>query len=249
MVESAVCRNAKKDDPPRFVNVMEDLRRIVRMTLKQIASLGKKLVAFLALFADCFGSRPARDLLLVYIKGQLSDVHRKTCEAIALKFDAAPRTLQRFLESIKWNEEKLRDRCQQIVAKDHAHPQAVGIIDESGNAKSGTHTVGVGRQYNGNRGKIENCTVGVHLSFSAPGFQCLIDSDVYLPEDYANDPLRRKKTTYPTTSSSVPSRRSASNKSFGRWLTASMSGPGRLTNSTVVTASFWMPWSRKISGS
>lgn len=163
------------------------------MTLKQIAALGKNLVAFLALFADCFGSRPARDLLWVYIRGQLSDVHRKTCEAIALKFDAAPRTLQRFLESIKWNQEKLRDRCQQIVAKDHAHPDAVAIIDESGNAKSGTHTVGAGRQYNGNRGKVENCTVGVHTSFSAPGFQCLIDSDVYLPEDYANDPVRRKK--------------------------------------------------------
>ena len=106
MGEIAVCWIAKKDDPPRFVSALEDLRRIVRMTLKQIAGLGKKLVAFLALFADCFGSRPARVLLWVYIRGQLSDVHRKTCEAIALKFDAAPRTLQRFLESIKWNERR-----------------------------------------------------------------------------------------------------------------------------------------------
>ncbi len=217
------------------------------MTLKQIGVLGKKLVVFLALFEDCFKSRPARDLLSIYVQGQLSNVHRKTCEAIALEFDTAPRTLQRFLESIKWDEEKLRDRCQQIIVSEHAHPQAVGIIDESGNAKSGTTTVGTARQYNGNRGKVENCLVGVHTVFSAPGFQCLIDSDVYLTEDYANDPLRRKKITYPKMSNSVPSRRSRSNKSCGHWPTASVSGPGRLTNSMAATAISWMPLKRSSS--
>ena len=165
------------------------------MTLKQIAALGRKLTSFLALFADCFGRRDARDLLRVYVKGQLSNLHRKTAEAIALQFKTAPRTLQRFLESIKWDEEKLRDRCQQIVAKDHAHPEAIGCVDESGTAKSGNQTVGASRQWNGNRGKVDNCAVGVHLSYSAPGFQVLLDSTVYLPEDWANDPVRRKKLT------------------------------------------------------
>jgi SRSO17 transposase len=76
----------------------------------------------------------------------LSNLHRKTAEAIALRFRTAPRTLQRFLESIKWDEEKLRARCQQIVATDHAHCEAIGCVDESGTAKSGKQTVGVGRQ-------------------------------------------------------------------------------------------------------
>ena len=178
------------------------------MTLEQISSFGRRLFAFLALFADCFGRRDARGLLGVYVRGQLSKLHRKTAEAIALRFNAAPRTLQRFLESIKWNEEKLRDRCQQIVAKDHAHPEAIGCVDESGTTKSGRETVGVKRQWNGNRGKIENCVVGVHLNYSAPGFQVLLDSRVYLPEEWANDPARRKKTTYRTTWNFKPSRRS-----------------------------------------
>ena len=56
-----------------------------------------------------FGRREGRELLGVYVKGQLSDVHRKTAEGIALRFGTAPQTLQRFLESIKWDEEKLRD--------------------------------------------------------------------------------------------------------------------------------------------
>ena len=182
-----------------FRTVTEDYsRRIVRMTLKQIASLGRKLVAFLGLFADCFGRREARELLRVYVKGQLSNVHRKTAEGIALRFGKAPRTLQRFLESIKWDEEKFHDRCQQIMARDHGHPEAIGVVDESGVAKSGDDTVGVGRQWNGNRGKVDNCVVGVHLSYAAPGFQCLLGSGLYLPQDWANDPLRRKKTTFPT---------------------------------------------------
>ena len=177
---------------------MEDFsRRIVRMTLKEIASLGKKLAAFLRLFNDCFGRREARDLLRVYVKGQLSDLKRKTAEAIALKARTAPRTLQRFLESIKWNEAKLRDRCQEIVAQDHSHPEAIGVVDESGVAKSGKQTVGVGRQWLGSKGKVDNGVVGVHLSYATPGFQCLLDSRLYLPKSWANDTKRRKKTTYP----------------------------------------------------
>jgi SRSO17 transposase len=167
------------------------------MTLKQIAGLGQKLIVFLKMFSDCFGRREPRELLRVYVKGQLSSLLRKNIEAIALKFGKAPRTLQRFLESIKWNEEKLQDRCQQIIARDHADSEAIGTVDESGVAKSGRQTVGVGRQWCGHEGKIDNCVVGVHLGYTTPGFQCLMSSAVYLPEDWANDPVRRKGTQVP----------------------------------------------------
>ena len=177
------------------------------MTLKELKSIGRELTVFLSMFAGCFSSLAGRRLLRTYVNGQLSDIKRKTCEAIALKFSQPVRTLQRFLESIKWDEEKLRDRTQQVIARDHAHPEAIGTIDESGTAKSGNSTAGVGRQYNGNRGKVENCTVGVHLGYSTPGFQTIADSRLYLPEDWANDPERRKKTTFPTKSSSRRSHR------------------------------------------
>jgi len=178
------------------------------MTLKQISALGRKLTLFLSLFADCFGRRDARALLRVYVQGQLSNLHRKNAEAIALLFKTAPRTLQRFLESIKWDEEQLRNHCQQIIVRDHAHREAIGCVDESGTAKSGRHTVGVGRQYNGNRGKVDNCVVGVHLSYAVPGFQVLLDSVLYLPEEFANDAARRKKRTSRRRSSSAPNHNS-----------------------------------------
>ena len=81
-------------------------------------------------------------------------------------------------------------------------------LDESGTAKSGSHTAGAARQWLGSRGKVDNGVVGVHLSYSSPGFQCLLDSEVYLPRDWADDPVRRKKTTSLTRWCSAPSRKS-----------------------------------------
>ena len=137
------------------------------LTLERISSIGSQWYHFLKMFGDCFARSAGRRLLKVDVQGQLSNIKRKNCEAIALTFNECPRKLQRFLESIKWDEEKLRDRCQQIIARDHAHPEAIGSIDESGTHQSGKDTVGVTRQYNGNRGKVENCTVGVHISYWA----------------------------------------------------------------------------------
>ena len=167
------------------------------MTLKELKCLGRELCLFLAMFADCCRSSSGRRLLRIYVQGQLSDTKNKNCEAIALKFNERPRTLQRFLESIKWDEEQVRDRGQQIIARDHAHDEAIGTVDESGTAKSGSCTAAVGRQYNGNRGKIENCTVGVHLGYSTPEFRTILDSRLYLPEDWANDAERRRQNYIP----------------------------------------------------
>jgi SRSO17 transposase len=167
------------------------------MTLKELKSIGRELTIFLAMFAGCFASSIGRRLLRIYVQGQLSDLKNKNCEAIALKFNQLPRTLQRFLESIKWNEEQVRDRCQQIVSQYHADEEAIGTVDESGTAKSGSHTAAVSRQYNGNRGKVENCTVGVHVGYSTPAFRTILDSRLYLPEDWANDRERRRQNYIP----------------------------------------------------
>nr|WP_145056398.1 transposase [Lignipirellula cremea] len=180
------------------------------MSVKDIAKLGKLLAQFLSLFAGCFTRTEGRALLAVYVGGLLSDVQRKNAEAIALQQNVAPRTLQRFLQSIVWNEQQLRDQCQRLVAAEHAHPEAIGCVDETGTAKSGKHTAGVKRQYNGNRGKIENCVNHVALSYSAPDFDCLLDAQLYLPQEWAEDPVRRKKTTSPTKSCSRQSRSSRS---------------------------------------
>ena len=208
------------------------------MSVKQIAGLGGKLSRFLYRFRDCFARPAGRALLLAYVLGLMSVVQRKNVEAMALDQNIAPRTLQRLLDSIAWDHHKLRDRCQRIVAEEHAHPEAIGCVDETGTVKSGSHTAGVKRQYNGNRGKIENCINTVALSYSAPGFSVLLDTQLYLPEEWANDAARRKKVTSPTMSNSARSHRSRSIRSTARWPTAFASWGGRRMNSMARTLRF-----------
>src|SRR5260370_26932238 len=209
------------------------------MTLKQIARLGKELAKFLARFAGCFRSRAGFAMLGIYVQGLLSDLQRKNVEAIALEFGKRPRTLQRFVESIKWDEVGVRDDCLELVARDHAHKEAIGCLDESGTAKSGSHTVGAARQWLGSRGKVDNGVVGVHLSYGAPGFQCLLDSELYLPQEWADDAVRRKKATFPTKLCSAPSRRLPWGWWTALWTTVCASRPGHSTKPTGATQPFW----------
>lgn len=167
------------------------------MEAKVIAGIGRRLKRFLSLFGDCFGRSEPREHLEEYVHGQVSNLHRKSVEPIALETGTPPRTLQGFLEFAKWDEVRMRDRLQQIVARDHADPQAIGTIDESAHPKKGQHTAGVKRQWCGRLGKLENCVVSVHLGYVAGDFQCLLDSDVFLPEDWAADPQRRREAHIP----------------------------------------------------
>lgn len=167
------------------------------MDVKQVKYIGRRLKPFLRKFNDCFTRVEPRADLLAYIKGQLSDLPRKSIEPIALAADIPPRTLQYFLSDVPWDHGRLRDRIQWQVATEHRHPRAIGVIDESGNPKKGKCTCGVKRQWCGNTGKIDNCVVGVHLGYVVDDFQCLLDSDLYLPQDWADDSVRRREAKIP----------------------------------------------------
>lgn len=167
------------------------------MDVQQIEGIGGQLRKFVGEFGDCFGRSEPREHLYRYVQGQLSDLARKSVEPIALAAGISPRTLQGFFSYLDWDEQRLRDRQQRVVARDHSHPKAIGVIDESGNPKKGRHTACVQRQWCGNTGKTDNCVVGVHLGYVAGDFQCLLDSDLYLPREWADDPIRRSEVGIP----------------------------------------------------
>jgi SRSO17 transposase len=56
------------------------------------------------------------------------------------------------------------------------------LIDESAFSKKGKHSAGVARQYNGNRGKIDNCQVGVFGALSAGGLTSIVQAKLYDPK-------------------------------------------------------------------
>jgi len=173
------------------------------MTGEQIRFLGPALDEFLSEFDDCFLTGETRGHLREYVKGQLSDLPRKSVEPMAELAEVPARTLQEFLSLSDWDHGLARDRVQRIVARDHADPHAIGIVDESGHPKKGTKTACVQRQYCGNTGKIDNCVMTVHLAYAGDGdagpggFRTMLDSDLYLPACWDDDRQRRREAQVP----------------------------------------------------
>jgi len=158
------------------------------MDANTIMQIKPELTRFLHQFDDCFGRVTTRRYLDLYVEGQLSNLPRKSIEPIADAFGEPPRNLQEFLSQFQWDEQAVRARLQQYVARRHAHPQSVGALDETSFVKKGDQTACVQRQHCGAVGKIENCVVSVHLGYATPEFYSLIDGEVFLPEQtWQND--------------------------------------------------------------
>jgi SRSO17 transposase len=169
------------------------------MDAEQIRQLEPKLDRFLDRFADCFARKDTRAHLGVYVRGQLSDLPEKSVEPIALEAQVAPRTLQEFLSQLKWNEERMRDRVQEVVKTEHAGAHSIGIIDETSDPKKGDKTPGVQKQWCGRLGKLENCVVTVHLGYALEDFHCLLDGELFLPESWDQDRERCREAGIPDT--------------------------------------------------
>jgi SRSO17 transposase len=75
--------------------------------------------------------------------------------------------------------------------------QAVLIIDETSFPKRGTHSAGVGWHYCGTTGQVENCQVGVFLSYATGRGHALIDRELYLPLDWCEDADQRQAAHIP----------------------------------------------------
>jgi SRSO17 transposase len=161
------------------------------MDAARIEEIGPILEEYLAEFRDCMGRPEPAAHLETYVRGQLSGLPRKSVEPIADAAGTPPRTLQNFLSRHGWDDAGLTDRLHRIVARDHTAAGSVGIIDETSFAKKGDKTPGVKRQHCGSAGKVDNCTVTVHLGYALPdGFRCLLGADLFLPADWADDAER-----------------------------------------------------------
>ena len=71
------------------------------------------------------------------------------------------------------------------------------IMDESGQVKRGDKSVGVGRQYCGNVGKVANCQVAVFASLGNGDYSSLIDFRLYLSREWCDAPGRCKEAGIP----------------------------------------------------
>jgi SRSO17 transposase len=140
--------------------------------------------------------RRARGLVL----GLLSDLPRKNCWTLAEHAgDATPDGLQHLLSRARWDADAVRDDIRLFVVEQLGHVDAVLVVDETGDLKKGTATVGVQRQYTGTAGRIENSQVAVYLAYSTPRGHAAIDRELYMPRSWTDDPARCRAAGIPDT--------------------------------------------------
>jgi SRSO17 transposase len=127
-----------------------------------------------------------------YLRGLLSPVERKNGWQLAEQAgDTKPYGVQHLLGRAEWSADEVRDDLRSYVVEHFNDTKAVLVIDETGFLKKGTKSVGVARQYTGTAGRIENCQVGVFLTYACARGRTFLDRALYLPEAWACDDARR----------------------------------------------------------
>jgi SRSO17 transposase len=141
--------------------------------------------------AGRFGRVEPRRSARAFVLGLLSGLARKNCWTIAEHAgDATPDRMQHLLAGARWDADAVRDDVRDYVAEHLGSPDAVLVVDETGDVKKGTASAGVARQYSGTAGKVENCQVAVFLTYAAAAGHALIDRELYLPRPWVSDPAR-----------------------------------------------------------
>lgn len=180
----------------------------------ELRAAATRLVNLHERFAPCFGRRECREHSFGYLRGLLLAEERKSIEPMALLFgvpadgrpimdQCIPLAWQRFLTVSPWKAGDVQQEIQAVFNEEFVPTASrspigtVGVIDGSGFVKRGAESVGVQRQWCGRLGKKENCQVGVFLVGVTPAGSALLDHQLYLPETWAKDMERRKKTRVP----------------------------------------------------
>lgn len=144
-----------------------------------------------ALVAGRFAQVESRRRARMYVLGLLSGAERKNSWTIAEQAgDLTPDGMQRLLNFYSWDADAVRDDLRGYVLNQLGDPSGVMVADETGFLKKGTKSAGVQRQYSGTAGRIENCQLGVFLTYTSCKGRALIDRELYLPVSWTDDQER-----------------------------------------------------------
>jgi SRSO17 transposase len=148
--------------------------------------------------AGRFGRVELRRRARALVRGLLADLPRKNCWTLAEHAgDPNPDGIQHLLARAVWDEDKVRDDLRDYLVEHLGDPQAVLVVDETGDLKKGTATVGVQRQYTGTAGRVENAQVAVYLVYASRAGHAVIDRELYLPKSWTCDPARLRAAGVP----------------------------------------------------
>ncbi|GHO63567.1 transposase [Ktedonobacter sp. SOSP1-52] len=160
-------------------------------TINDLMRWSHQLSLLHARIAPHFARPEPRRRALAYLQGLLSAVERKNSWQMAEHAqEARPYGMQRLLVGSVWNADRVRDDIRAYVVEHFGEPQAILAIDETSFPKRGCRSAGVQVQYCGTTGQVQNCQVGVFLSYVSSKGHALIDRELYLPLDWCEDARR-----------------------------------------------------------
>ena len=132
--------------------------------------------------AGRFGRVETRRRVRGFVFGLLADLPRKNCWTIAEHAgDTTPHGMQHLLARARWDTDGVRDDLRDYVISAFGETDGILIVDETGDLKKGSATVGVQRQYTGTAGRVENAQVAVYLGYAGARGHAMIDRELYLP--------------------------------------------------------------------
>ena len=219
-----------------MVGVIEDVAEVARWA--------KGIEGVHECIAGRFRRPEPRRRALDYLRGLLSPVERKNGWQLAEQAgDATPYGVQHLLSTYVWDADLVRDDLRDYVVEHLGDVHGVLVVDETGFLKKGNKSVGVQRQYSGTAGRIENCQIGVFLTYASAQGRTLMDRELYLPRVWADDLERRREAGCLRKWHSAPSRNWPGGCWSGRWNRECPSAGSLGTKSTATTATCGGGWS------
>jgi SRSO17 transposase len=165
---------------------------------KRLSGWKRELLRAHDLIAGLFARSETRARSLAYLQGLLSNCERKNGWQLAEWMgEVSPYAVQHLLDRARWDADQVRDQTRSYALEELSSADAVLIVDETGFLKKGRHSTGVKRQYSGTAGRIENSQVGVFLCYGSDKGAALVDRELYIPQEWAEDRERRSEAGIP----------------------------------------------------
>jgi len=133
-----------------------------------------------------------------YLQGLMQARRRNILQIRDAVPESDEQALHHFISNSRWDERAVFDK----IARD-ANELLGGtadsflLIDESGFPKKGRESVGVSRQWCGRLGKVDNCQTAVFAALGRGSIGTLIDTALFLPQEWTRDRARMKKAGVP----------------------------------------------------
>lgn len=164
-----------------------------------------RLDDYVGSLAEALGHADRVQPLMDYCTGLLMPGERKSVEPMAAvvapsQVAAKHQSLLHFVGQAPWSDADVLAKVRELVLPlmEASGPVEAWIVDDTGYAKKGGHSVGVERQYCGRLGKTDNCQIAVTLSLANHEASLPVAYRLYLPKGWASDEARRNKCGVPT---------------------------------------------------